>query len=60
MVLGTADGSYEEGFQWPELPGIIKSLVHHWFERKYRGAWRFSPSTTWGEKRPLMFTAKTG
>jgi len=33
---------------------------NYWFERKYQGVWRFCPSTTWGERRPLMFTEKQG
>ncbi|KAE9381189.1 hypothetical protein N431DRAFT_392151 [Stipitochalara longipes BDJ] len=58
IVLGSADSSYEEGFEWPEVPGPIKVVIHYWFERKYQGAWRFCPSTTWGERRPLIFTQK--
>ncbi|KAL2072668.1 hypothetical protein VTL71DRAFT_12011 [Oculimacula yallundae] len=58
IVLGTVDVSYEGGCLWPELPGPVKSLVHYWYERKHQGVWRFSPCSTWGEKRPLSFTAK--
>ncbi|KAH8770313.1 hypothetical protein BGZ57DRAFT_1017042 [Hyaloscypha finlandica] len=58
IVFGSSDNSYEEGFEWPEVPGPIRALVHYWFERKYQGVWRFCPSTTWGERRPLMFTEK--
>lgn len=46
IVLGSSDRSYEEGFDWPEVPGPVRALVHYWFERKYQGAWRFCPSTT--------------
>ncbi|KAG4424775.1 hypothetical protein IFR04_002123 [Cadophora malorum] len=59
MVLGTCDAGYEGGCVWPGLPGPVMSLVHYWFERKYKGVWRFSPCSTWGEKRPLAFTEKT-
>ncbi|KAH6709126.1 hypothetical protein DL95DRAFT_435627 [Leptodontidium sp. 2 PMI_412] len=59
MVFGNCDRAYEDGCVWPEIPGFVLSLVHYWFERKYRGVWRFSPCSTWGEKRPLAFTAKT-
>ncbi|CZT04722.1 uncharacterized protein RAG0_11084 [Rhynchosporium agropyri] len=58
IVLGTTDIGYEGNCVWPELPGFVKSLVHYWYERKYQGVWRFSPCSTWGEKRPLTFTAK--
>lgn len=55
IVLGTGDSSYEEGFEWPVIPGFLRYVVHYWFERKWSGVWRFSPSTTWGEKRALAF-----
>jgi hypothetical protein len=58
IVFGSSDASYEEGFTWPEAPAPIRYVVHYFFERKYQGAWRFSPSTTWGERRPLLFTGK--
>ncbi|KAE8448339.1 hypothetical protein EG329_009583 [Mollisiaceae sp. DMI_Dod_QoI] len=51
IVLGSGDAS------WPEVPNFLKYVVHYWFERKYQGAWRFSPCTTWGERRPLLFTS---
>ncbi|KUJ22653.1 uncharacterized protein LY89DRAFT_680770 [Mollisia scopiformis] len=54
MVLGSTDRTYEKGPMWPPVPDFLKYVVHYWFERKYQGAWRFSPSTTWGEKRPLL------
>mgnify|MGYP003636511221 CR=1 FL=1 len=46
MVLGTCDAGYEGGCVWPGLPGPVMSLVHYWFERKYKGVWRFSPCST--------------
>ncbi|CZR51055.1 uncharacterized protein PAC_00930 [Phialocephala subalpina] len=52
IVLGSGDG------EWPIVPAIAKYVVHYWFERKYQGAWRFSPCTTWGEPRPLLFTGE--
>ncbi|PMD19715.1 hypothetical protein NA56DRAFT_197819 [Hyaloscypha hepaticicola] len=58
IVLGSSDVNYEGGLDWPEVPGPIKALVYYWFERKYKGAWRFCPSTTWGERRQLLFTGK--
>lgn len=58
IVMGTHDATYEEAFAWPVLPFFVRYLVHYWFERKYQGAWRFNPSTTWGEPKPLLFTEK--
>ncbi|KAM6478282.1 hypothetical protein HDV62DRAFT_394350 [Trichoderma sp. SZMC 28011] len=56
IVFGSSDGAFEGAGDWPEVPGPVRLLVHYWFERKHQGAWRFSPSTTWGVKRPLAFT----
>ncbi|EHK20680.1 uncharacterized protein TRIVIDRAFT_192611 [Trichoderma virens Gv29-8] len=56
IVLGSSDREFEGAGDWPEVPGVVRILVHYYFERKHRGAWRFSPSTTWGNKRPLTFT----
>ncbi|KAL7945351.1 hypothetical protein V8C42DRAFT_322883 [Trichoderma barbatum] len=59
IVFGSSDGEFEGAGDWPEVPGIVRILVHYYFERKHRGAWRFSPSTTWGVKRPLAFTGNS-
>ncbi|PVH69719.1 hypothetical protein DL98DRAFT_505367, partial [Cadophora sp. DSE1049] len=53
MVLGSGDNSL---IHWPRVPAPVPYLVHYIFEWKYSGAWRFSPSTTWGNRRPLAFT----
>jgi len=58
IVFGTGDFTFEGGKNWPEVPFFVRYLVHYWFERKYQGVWRFSPSTTWGEKRALLFTGE--
>lgn len=53
-MFGTGDVDYDNE-EWPVVPGFVRYLVHYWFERKYQGSWRFSPSTTWGVRRPLLF-----
>jgi len=58
LVFGTADRTFENE-DWPEVPMPVRYLVHYWFERKHRGVWRFSPSTTFGEPRPLTFGGET-
>lgn len=55
MVMGSTDRSI---INWPVVPAPVMYLVHYVFEWKYAGAWRFSPSTSWGKKRQLAFTGK--
>lgn len=59
MVLGARDDSYEGGSAWPDVPCFVPYLVEHWFARKHRSVWRFSPCTVWGKKRELMFGPKS-
>ena len=53
--MGSGDNSI---ITWPLVPPPVRYLVHYIFEWKYAGAWRFNPSTSWGDKRPLAFTGK--
>lgn len=55
MVMGSGDNSL---ITWPVVPPPVLYLIHYVFEWKHSGAWRFNPSTTWGDKRPLAFTGE--
>ncbi|GLA33272.1 hypothetical protein AnigIFM63309_000095 [Aspergillus niger] len=55
MVLGLRDITFEGGNQWPTMPPFSTHFVHYLFARKHAGAWRFLPSDTWGNPRPLAF-----
>jgi hypothetical protein len=56
LVMGSRDVTYEGGIHhWPPIPFFVPYLVHWYFERKHAGAWRFSPSDTFGRPRALKF-----
>ncbi|RQM07487.1 hypothetical protein DH86_00002997 [Scytalidium sp. 3C] len=38
---------------WPQVPFFVPYLIHYIYSRKYEGAWRFAPCSTWGEPLPL-------
>jgi hypothetical protein len=56
-ALGCVDRTYEGGIHkyFPPWPFFVPYMVNYVFARKYRGAWRFCPSNTWGAPRPLKF-----
>ena len=56
LVMGTADHQYG-GESWPAVPFFVRYLVRYWYERRWRGVWRFNPSDTWGVPRGLAFGA---
>jgi len=54
--LGAIDKSFEGGkHNFPPFPFFVPYLVNYVFARKYKGSWRFSPCTMFGEKRELPF-----
>lgn len=54
--MGSRDVTFEHGMHtWPPVPFFVPYLVHYFFERRHRGAWRFSPSDTYGRPRKLAF-----
>ena len=56
LVFGTADNTFEGGrHDFPAVPFFVPYIIHHVFERKNRGAWRFNPSTSWRTPRKLAF-----
>ncbi|KAG8628312.1 hypothetical protein KVT40_004185 [Elsinoe batatas] len=56
LVFGTADRSFEGGkHDFPSVPFFVPYIIHHLFGRKYRGAWRFNPSTAWRDPQELAF-----
>jgi hypothetical protein len=57
MVLGLRDITFEGGNQWPTLPPQSNKIVQNLLARKHAGAWRFLPSDTWGNPRPLKFAS---
>jgi hypothetical protein len=56
LVFGTADRTYEGGMHdFPSVPFFVPYVIHHIFGRKYRGVWRYNPSTAWRDPKPLAF-----
>jgi hypothetical protein len=55
VVFGCHDRTYENADNFPPVPGIFRYLVHYYFARRHRGAWRFSPCDMWSTPRPLLF-----
>lgn len=58
LVFGTADRSFEGGIHnFPPVPFFVPYGIHYAFEMPHRGAWRFSPCTTWRDRRELLFAS---
>ncbi|KIX09295.1 uncharacterized protein Z518_00374 [Rhinocladiella mackenziei CBS 650.93] len=56
LVFGTADRSFEGGMHdFPSVPFFVPYVIHYWFARRLRGAWRFNPCTLWRDRRELAF-----
>ncbi|KAL8785858.1 MAG: hypothetical protein Q9195_008453 [Heterodermia aff. obscurata] len=56
LVFGTADRSFEGGMHdFPAVPFFVPYVIHYWFARRHRGAWRFNPCTMWRDRRELAF-----
>jgi hypothetical protein len=55
MVLGLCDRTFEGGNNWPVLPTGATYIVHYILGGRHRGAWRFLPSDSWRNPRPLQF-----
>ncbi|KAF4549127.1 Hypothetical protein D9617_23g005420 [Elsinoe fawcettii] len=56
LVFGTADRTFEGGkHDFPTVPFFVPYIIHYAFGRKYRGAWRFNPSTMWRDPKDLAF-----
>ncbi|CZR62089.1 uncharacterized protein PAC_11986 [Phialocephala subalpina] len=55
--LGAIDRTFEGGRHkhWPPFPWFVPYLVKYFFMWKYRGVWRFSPCTVFGEPKELPF-----
>ncbi|KAF2448503.1 hypothetical protein P171DRAFT_428563 [Karstenula rhodostoma CBS 690.94] len=58
LVFGTADRAFEGGIHnFPPVPFFVPYVIRYAFERPHRGAWRFSPCTTWRDRRDLLFAS---
>jgi len=55
IVMGCSDKSFEGGNTFPEAPFFVPYVIHYYFERKYKGSWRFNPCTAWSQPRLLVF-----
>ena len=55
MVLGLCDKTFQGGNDWPVMPIGSAYIVHYLFGRKHRGAWKFLPSDTFRQPRPLPY-----
>lgn len=57
MVMGLRDKTYENGNEWPKIPGgaVSEFVIAHVLSVKHRGTWRFLPCDHWGRPRPLAF-----
>ncbi|ETN43574.1 uncharacterized protein HMPREF1541_02733 [Cyphellophora europaea CBS 101466] len=56
LVFGTADRTFEGGMHdFPAVPFFVPFIIHYWFGREHRGAWRFNPCTMWRDPRELAF-----
>lgn len=56
LAFGCMDCGFEGGMHhFPPVPAFVKYVVHYWFARKHRGAWRFNPCDMWGRPRALHF-----
>jgi hypothetical protein len=56
LVFGTADRSFEGGMHdFPSVPFIVPYVIHYLFGRRYRGVWRFNPSTAWRDPQEMAF-----
>lgn len=54
--LGAIDRTFEGGkHNFPPFPFFVPYLVNYVFARRYRGSWRFSPCTMFGQPRELAF-----
>lgn len=55
--LGAIDRTFEGGRHkhWPPFPWFVPYLVKYFFMWKYKGVWRFSPCTVFGEPKELAF-----
>ncbi|KAF2840160.1 hypothetical protein M501DRAFT_1002455 [Patellaria atrata CBS 101060] len=60
IVMRTSDKTFEGGNPFPPVPAPLRWLIHHYFERKYKGAWVFSPCDTWSRPRDLPFAPEGG
>ena len=56
LVFGTADRSFEGGIHnFPSVPFFVPYIIHYWYGRRHRGAWRYNPCTAWRDRRELAF-----
>ncbi|KAF1852047.1 uncharacterized protein K460DRAFT_383294 [Cucurbitaria berberidis CBS 394.84] len=56
LVFGTADRSFKGGMHnIPSVPSFVPYVIHYWFAKRHRGAWRFNPCTMWRDRRELAF-----
>lgn len=55
LALGCCDRNFEGGNNWPEMPWVGPWFVHYLMGRKHAGAWRFLPSDSWRNPRPLKY-----
>ena len=55
MVLGLCDKTFQGGNSWPAMPMGSAYIVHYLLGSKHRGAWKFLPSDTFRQPRPLPY-----
>lgn len=59
LMLGLRDETYpREGDRSVGLPWFFQYLAQYKLADRYKGAWRFLPSTYWGKPRPYAFVPK--
>ncbi|KAK4502732.1 hypothetical protein PRZ48_006158 [Zasmidium cellare] len=59
LVFGTSDRGFEGGMHnFPPVPLFVPYVIHYVLERRYRGAWRFNPCTSWRDRRELPYTGE--